>query len=95
MGGNVSAAKHQVWTSPARATVLRLLVAGQLTEEGGEAHIGDADDMAIASSVAGSTVDHNSLLKAVAEAHLEAMMWFDERNQGRISAGEPTSAGGA
>lgn len=82
------------WTTLSRsvyANKLRLLVAGQVENDEAEALIGYAADNLIAKSLA-PDVPRPLLLRTLAEVQLEALARFEERDEGRVKAGEPRNA---
>jgi len=78
-------------TSPQRATLLRLLVAGELPDDEAEAVMGDAADAVLAVGAADKSLARLDLLKALAEAQLEAMGGQEQRDSGKVALTPPTS----
>jgi integrase len=75
------------------ATLLRLLVSGSLDDpDEAEALLGDAADAAIAAGAADGKLPRTQLLKALAEARLEAMARQEERDSGKLALSAPSSA---
>lgn len=75
-------------TQPRRASLLRLVAAGQITGEEAEAMIGDAADALRAKGVA-PAIPRAELLRTLAEVQLEAMAQFEARDKGMMIAPEP------
>lgn len=84
------AALRQI-TQPRRASLLRLVAAGQIVGEEAEALIGYAAD-ALHAKGAAPAIPRAELLKTLAEVQLEAMTQFEARDKGMMIAPEPKLA---
>jgi len=78
-------------TTPHRATMLRMLVSGALPAEEAEAVMGDAADAVLAVGAADKALPRMDLLKALAEAQLEAMAGVEQRDAGKVAVAPPVS----
>ncbi|MCB1334940.1 MAG: site-specific integrase, partial [Roseivivax sp.] len=78
------------WSRAIYASRLRLLVAGEVPADEAEALIGYAADDLLRKGVA-PDVPRRELLSALAEAQLDALARFEERDNGQIITGTPTS----
>jgi hypothetical protein len=78
-------------TGARRASLLRLVAAGQVDGEEAEALLGWAADALHEAVKAPAGIDRRALLKALAKAQLEALARFDERDEGK---GVPTPPSG-
>jgi integrase len=87
-GSTLTLRRH---TAPQRAAMLRLLVAGALPEDEAEAIMGDAADTVLAVGAADKSLPRMDLLKALAEAQLEAMGRQEERDSGKVALTLPAS----
>jgi integrase len=79
------------WSSPHRAMLLRLMLAKQLSSEECEALMGYAANAALAAGAADPNLDRAELLRAMAEAQLEALTRQEERDAGKIAISTPAS----
>ncbi len=77
---------------PVQASKLRLLAAGLLDGEEAEALMGWAADDLIARSKAPADLDRPAMLRGLAEAQLEALTRFEERDEGKVALPEPRAA---
>ncbi len=73
------------------ASKLRLLAADQLDLEEAEALLGWAADELIAEGKAGADTDRMALLKGLAQAQLEALARFEERDAGKVALTPPAA----
>ncbi|UJW85753.1 site-specific integrase [Devosia sp. SL43] len=89
--GNGGVATLRKMTASQRAMLLRLLVAGALPDDEAEAVMGDAADAVLAVGAADKSLPRADLLKALAEAQLEAMARQEERDSGKVALTPPTS----
>lgn len=78
-------------TQPRRATLLRLVAAGQIVGEEAESLVGYAAD-ALAAKGATPAIPRGEFLKTLAEVQLEAMTQFEARDKGMMIAPEPKLA---
>jgi site-specific recombinase XerD len=85
-------AKLRSLTTPLRASRLRLLAAGQIDADEGEALMGWAADYLVETGKAPADVDRAALLKGLAAAQLEALARFEERDQGKVTLSPPTTS---
>lgn len=77
-------------TQPRRASLLRLVVAGQIVGEEADALVGYAANALQAKGIA-PDVPRSALLKALAEVQLDAMAQIEARDSGAIITPEPRS----
>lgn len=89
--GGTDAVNLREWNAGHRASLLRLTIAGQLDLDEAETQLGWAVDDLIRRGVAPVDVDRRSLLKALAEAQLDALNAFIERDQGKVALSPPSS----
>jgi integrase len=89
--GSHAVADTQALFAPRRASLLRLVAAGQIDGDEAEALIGYAADDLATKGIA-PALPRGDLLRALAEVQLDAFARFDERNKGVIVPGEPKSA---
>lgn len=88
--GTKAVASLNVHVAPHRASLLRLVAAGEIIGEEAEALIGYAADDLAARGLAPAT-PRPELLRALAEVQLDALARLDERAKGAIIPGAPQS----
>lgn len=88
--GSKAVAGLNALTAPHRALLLRLVVAGELSDDEAEALLGDAADALKQPGTALPAMNRSDLLKGLAEVQLEALARFEERDTGKI----PSCTGG-
>lgn len=91
LAGDRAASDLRAWNGGHRASLLRLMIAGQLDQEEADAQLGWAVEDLIRRGLAPVDVDRRSLLKALAEAQLDALNAFIERDQGKVALSPPSS----
>jgi Site-specific recombinase XerD len=88
--GRSPATEFVTYSRSVYATKLRLLVAGKIDKDEAEALIGYAADDLTRKGLA-PDVPRKELLRSLAEVQLEALVRFEERDEGRMKLSAPTS----
>ena len=92
VAGNAARARHAQLFRAGHASQLRLLAADQLDLEEADALLGWAADDLIATGKASPTTDRIALLKGLAQAQLEALARFEDRDAGKVTLPPPSAS---